>query len=132
MGVTRNNKTEPAPKEAIDKYISSGKEEDGPSKDRFVADFSQASPKNSPWNVRLAEIFVNDYLQNGHPFRQLKDISDFFYTYLHSLRTNYRNRTTVNSTGRGTVNDDHSKRSRIEQRKKSVTSSSLAMLYTSI
>jgi hypothetical protein len=123
MGVTRNNKTKPAPKEAIDKYISSGKEEDGPSKDRFVADFSQASPKNSPWNVRLAEIFVNDYLQKGHPFRQLKDISDFFYTYLHSLRANYRNRTTVNSTGRGTVNDDRSKRSRIEQRKKSVTSS---------
>lgn len=126
MGRTRNDKAEPAPKEAIDKYKSTGKEEDGPSKDRFQADFSEARPEKSPWNIRLTEIFVDDYVQGGCPVGQLgvKDISNYFLTYLRSLRTTYRNRTTASSTGRGTVQDDVSKRNRIDKRKVSVRCSS--------
>jgi hypothetical protein len=125
MGRTRNDHAEPAPKEAINKYKSTGKDEDGPSKDRFQADFSEARPGKSPWNIRLAEIFVDDYVQESGRVGQLgvKEISDYFLTYLGSLRANFRNRTTANSTGRGTVHDDALKRVRIDKRRISVRSS---------
>jgi hypothetical protein len=55
MGRTHNDKAELAPKEAIIKYKSTGKEEDGPSKDRLQADFSEAHADKSPWNVHLAD-----------------------------------------------------------------------------
>jgi len=89
MGRTHNDKVESAPKEAIDKYKCTGKEEDGPSKDQFQADFSESCPEKSPWNIRLAEIFVDDYVQGKCPVGQVKDISGSFFTYLQSLRTNH-------------------------------------------
>jgi hypothetical protein len=129
MGRTRSDKAEPAPKEAIDKYKSTGKEEDGPSKDRFHTDFSKSCPEKSPWNIRLAEIFVDDYVQGDHPVGGVKDISAYFFTYLRSLRASYQNRTAANSTGRGTMHDDVSKCNRIDKCKRLVGVSSLAILY---
>jgi hypothetical protein len=123
MGRCRNDKAEPAPLEAINKYRITGNEEDGPSKDRFQADFSDSRPEKSPWNIRLSEIFLDDYMQQRQPVGRVRDISDYFFTYLGSLRANHRNKTTANSTGRGTVHDDGAKRKRIDQRKLSVRSS---------
>jgi hypothetical protein len=82
MGRMRNDKIEPAPEEAVLKYKHTGKDEDGPSMDLFRTDFSERHPGNSLWNVRLAGIFLNNYTQKGHPFRNLKEVSDYFFTYL--------------------------------------------------
>jgi hypothetical protein len=69
MGRTRNDKAE----EAINKY-------------------------KSPWNIRLADILVDNYVQGGCPFAGVKDISAYFFTYLRSLPTNHRNRTGASPT----------------------------------
>jgi hypothetical protein len=128
MGRTRSDKIEPAPEEAIIKYKRTGKDEDGPSMDLFRADFSERYPENSPWNIRLADIFVNDYTQKGHPFCQLKEVSDYFFTYLQSLQRTHGKVATTAPSGRGMGHEEHSRRSRIQQRKKTVRSSS-ALLF---
>jgi hypothetical protein len=120
MGRTRNDKIEPAPEEAVLKYKHTGKDEDGPSMDPFRADFSERHPGDSPWNIRLAEIFLNDYTQKGHPFRNLKEVSDYFFTYLQSLQRTHRKMATTAPSGTGTVHEEHSRRNRIHQRKKTV------------
>jgi hypothetical protein len=123
MGMASNDVVEPAPQEAVNKYKISGRKEDGPSKEQFQADFSEASPQNSPWNVRLAVIFADDYVREGLIFSELSQITDYFYTYLQTLRTKHRNTATANSNGSGTVRDRRSKLARIDQRKKTVMSS---------
>ena len=62
MERTHNDKVKPAPKEAILKFKDTSNVEDGPSKDLFQADLSESRPTNSPWNLCLAEIFVDDYV----------------------------------------------------------------------
>jgi hypothetical protein len=120
MGRTRNDKIEPAPEEAIMKYKCTGKDEDGPSMDMFRADLSERCAEDSPWNIRLADIFVNDYTQKGHPFRQLKEVSDYFFTYLQSLQSTYWKMVTTTPSGKGTAHEEYSRRNRIQQRKKTV------------
>jgi hypothetical protein len=121
MGRTHGEKIEPASEEAVLRYKRTGKDEDGPSIDIFRADFSEKCPQNSLWNIRLAEIFVNDYTQKGQPFRQLKELSDYFFTYLRTLKGTHRRMTTA-TLGGGTAHEEYSRRSRILQRKKTVRS----------
>ena len=82
MGRTPGNEVEPASEEAVLKYKSTGKDEDGPSMDLFRADFSEGPPEKSPWNIRLAQIFADDYTKKGLPFGQLKDVTNYFIRYL--------------------------------------------------
>lgn len=117
---------EPAHKEAIEKYKSTGNVEDGPSKDQFQPDFSETCIEKSLWNIRLSEIFENDYVQNHLPIVGVKDVAKYFLTYLQSLQTSHRKKTTVTNTARGTVYYEEAlKRNRIEKRKQNVRSSLL-------
>jgi len=113
MGRTRSDKVEPAPEEMVLKYKDTGKNEDGPSVDLFRSDFSERFPENSPWNIRLAEIFANDYAKNGLPFGQLNNVTNYFLTYLRTLQTTWRKTAT-------TAHEEDAKRNRIRKRKKSV------------
>src|SRR6267154_2115749 len=67
MRRTQNDTPEPAHKEAINKYKSTRNVEDRPSKDRFLPDFSKTHLEKSLWNIRLLEIFENDYVQEHLP-----------------------------------------------------------------
>ncbi len=120
MGRKRGDKVKPAPEEAVLKYKSTHKEEDGPSKDRFQPDFSERCPENSLWNLCLANIFENDYVTKGHPIHQVKDVSKYFLTYLRSLQSTHRKMVTTATTGSGTVHKEGSRRNRIEKHRKSV------------
>ncbi len=131
MRRTLNEKPEPAPEEAINKYKSTGKVEDGPSKDQFQPDFSAKRAERSPWNIRLSEIFENDYVQNHLPVVEVKDVAKYFLTYLQSLQTSYRKMTTATNITGGTAYEGGSKRNRIEKRKQNVRLSPLPC-YTTI
>jgi hypothetical protein len=120
MGRTRSDQVQPALEETVLKYKSTGKNEDGPSEDLFRPDFSEKLPEKSPWNIRLAEIFVTDYTKRGLPFGELKDVSNYFLTYLRSLQTACRKTATTATSGNGTVHEEDSRRSRIRKRKKTV------------
>jgi len=122
LGRTRGDKIETlrqVPNETAFKYKSTGKEEDGPSVDLFQPDFSERCPENSPWNIRMAEIFADDYIKKGLPFDQLRDLSNYFLTYLRTLKTTHRKMAT-DPSGEGTVYERASKCSRIQSRKLSV------------
>jgi hypothetical protein len=123
MGRTCNDRPEPAPSEAVNKYKRTGKKEDGLSKDLFQANFSEATPEKSLWNLHLADIFVDEYVQECYPIGQVTNISKFFFIYLQILQASHLNSTTASSTGRGTVHNDVAKCQRIEQHKISVRSS---------
>lgn len=121
MGRTRHSdKIDLAPKETVLKYKHTGKEEDGPSMDLFRPDFSEGLPENSLWNIRLAEIFANDYARNGLPFSQFRDVSKYFLAYLRTLKTAYGKMTTSATSGKGTVYEEASRYNRIRKRKISV------------
>jgi hypothetical protein len=119
MKRTSNDKVEPALEGIVLHYKRTGKDKDGPSVDLFRPDFSESSTKKSPWNKRLAEIFVADYTKNGHPFSELKNMTDYFLTYIRSLQTTHRMMNT--SSGRGTVHEENLRRTRILKRKKNVS-----------
>ena len=131
MGRTGSNKVqvEPAPEDAVLIYKRTGKDKDGPSVDRFQVDFSGGRPEKSPWNLRLAEIFANDYTKRGLPLRELKEVTQFFLTYIHSLQTVHRRaaRTAASGSGSRRVSEGTSG-GRIRERKKSVRSLS-PLLY---
>ena len=120
MGRTRKDKVEPASEETVLKYKRTGKDEDGPSMDLFRVDFSESCAAKSPWNTRLAAIFANDYTKCGLPFRELKDVSDYFLKYLQSLQTVHRKAATPATSGKGTAKDEASRRDRVSKRKRSV------------
>jgi hypothetical protein len=122
MGKQRGDKADPAPEEAVLKYKTTRKDEDGPSKDRFQPDFSEKRPETSQWNIRLAEVFQNDYVQKGQPVGEVKDVTKYFLTYLGTLQSTRRKMTTNATTGTGSVHDNASRRNRIEKRKRSVRS----------
>lgn len=129
MGRSRSDKPEPAHEEAINKYKSSGNVEDGPSKNQFQPDFSETSAEKSLWNIRLSEIFENDYVQKHLPVVEVKDVAKFFLTYLQSLQASHRKMTTATNTTRGTAYNEASKGIRIEKRKQNVRSSHFAVPY---
>ena len=120
MGRTHKDKVEPVPEEIVLKYKRTGQDEHGPSMDLFQPDFLETCAAKSPWNTRLAAIFVNDYTKCWLPFHELKDVSDYFLTYLQSLQTVHRKATTPATSGKGTVNDEASRRDRVSKRKRSV------------
>jgi hypothetical protein len=120
MGRTGSDGVEAALEETILNYKRTGKDEDGPSLDLFRADLSGGRPEKSPWNIRLAEIFTDDYTKKKLPFRQLKEVTDFFLTYILSLQSAHRKMTRASTSGRGTVHESVSKNNRIRGRKKSV------------
>ena len=123
MGRTRNDGVKPAPENAVLKFKDTGKEEDGPSKDLFQADLSESRPENSPWNLRLAEIFVDDYVQKGLPVTgHVMDLSKYFMSYLQTLYAFHRKMTTASTSGGGTAHEEAQRRSRIEKRRKTVSS----------
>lgn len=122
MKRTRNDKPEPAHKEAVHRYKTTGNVEDGPSKDRFQPDFSETRAQKSLWNIRLSEIFENDYVQNHLPIVEVKDVAKFFLTYLQSLQTSHRKMTTATNTAGETVYKKDSKGNRVEKRKQTVRS----------
>jgi hypothetical protein len=112
MGRTHGKKIEPTPEEAVLRYKHTGKDEDGPSMDIFQANFSKKCSQNSLWNICLAEIFVNDYTQKGQPFCQLKELSNYFFTYLRTLKGTHWRMTTA-TLGGGTAHEEYSRQSRI-------------------
>ena len=99
MGRSHHDKVESAPEEAVLKYKHTGNNEDGPSVGLFQPDFSGGAPEKSPWNIRLAEVFADDYTKRGLPFSQLKDVSNYFLTYLRSLQTSRRRMATTSESG---------------------------------
>ena len=127
MGRIGSNEIEPASEDAVLNYKHTGKDEDGPSVDRFQADFTGGNPENSPWNIRLAEIFTNDYMRCALPFREMKEVTHFFLTYIHSLQTAYRKAARIAASEKGKVSKGIL-RGRIRERKKSVRSLS-PLLY---
>jgi hypothetical protein len=130
MGRKSTDKVEPAPEEAVLKYKSTGKDEDGPSRTQFKPDFSKTRTEESPWNLRLAEIFENDYVHSGQPFTQVKDVSKYFLAYLWSLQATNRKMTTTATDGSGNAHEEGLRRNRIKQRKKSVRPSPLLVGHT--
>lgn len=130
MGRTRNDKPEPAHEEAINRYKNTGNVEDGPSKDQFQPDFSETRVEKSPWNIRLSEIFENDYVQERLPIVEVKDVAKYFLAYLRSLQTTYRKTTTATNIAGGTAYEEHSKRRRVEKRKQNVRLSPLPCYMT--
>ena len=120
MGRTDKDSVEAAPEETVLNYKRTGKDEDGPSLDLFRADLSRGRPEKSPWNIRLAEIFADNYTKSKLPFRQLKEVTDFFLTYVQTLKTAHRKKTSTSTSGRGSVYKDNSRNNRIRQRKISV------------
>ena len=131
MRRTRNDKPEPAHEEAVNKYKSTGNVDDGPSKDQFQPDFSETRAEKSLWNIRLSEIFKNDYLQKHLPVVEVKDVAKYFLKYLQSLQTSHRKMKTATNIVRGTAYEEGLKRKRIEKRKRNVRSSPLPC-YTTI
>lgn len=127
MGRTSSNEVEPAPEDAVLIYKRTGKDEDGPSMDRFQVDFSGGHPEKSPWNLCLAKIFANDYTKHGLPLCELKEVTKFFLTYIHSLQTTHRRVARTAASGRGRVSKGTSG-GRIREHKKSVRSLS-PLLY---
>jgi hypothetical protein len=118
LGRTRSaNKVEPAPKDPVLKYKWTGLTEDGPSTSLFLPDFSESKPENSPWNIRLAEVFVDDYTMNGLPSSDSKDISRYFLVYLRTLQSTRWKMTEIAASGKGTLFEEASKRNRIRKRK---------------
>jgi hypothetical protein len=120
-----------AHKEAINKYNSTRNVEDGPSKDQFQPDFSETRAEKSLWNIRLSEIFENDYVQKHLPVIEVKDVAKYFLKYLQSLQTSHRKMTSATDTTGGTVYKESLKRTRINKRKRTVRSSPL-LCYTII
>ena len=118
MGRKSTDKVEPAPEEAILKYKSMGKDEDGPSRTQFKPDFSKTHTKESLWNLRLAEIFENDYVHLGQPFTQVKDVSKYFLAYLWSLQATNRKMTTTTTDRSRNAHKEGLRCNRIKQRKK--------------
>ena len=125
MGKTRSIEVKPAPEAAVLHFKHTGKVEDGPSVDRFQPDFSEKRPDKSPWNLRLAEVFTNDYVQKGLPIDEVKVVSQYFMRYIWSLQDAHRQASTTAPSGRGTVRDEVQRRRRIEERKKTVRSTPL-------
>lgn len=125
MKRTRNDKPEPANEEAINKYKKTGNVEDGPSKDQFQPDFSETRAEKSMWNIRLSEVFENDYVQNHLPVVEVKDVAKYFLAYLRSLQTSHRkkNQTSAGTNiAGGTAYDDAVVRNRRDKRKQTVRS----------
>ena len=120
MRRARNDKPEPANEEAINRYKSTGNVEDGPSENQFQPDFSESRAEKSLWNIRLSEIFENDYVQNHLPVVEVKDVAKYFLTYLQSLQTSHRKMTTGTNITGGTTYEEVSKRKRREKRKQNV------------
>ena len=120
MRRTRGNKVELAPKETVFKYKQTGKEEDGPSMELFRPDFSDALPESNPWNIRLAEIFADNYTKNNLPFSQLRDVSKYFLQYLRSLKSAHSMMTTNATSREGTLHEQASRYNRTRNRKISV------------
>lgn len=138
MGRTRNDKPKAAHEDTINKYKTTRKTEDGPSKDHFQPDFSETRAEKSLWNIRLSVIFENDYVQEHLPVVEVKDVAKYFLAYLQSLQTSHRKMTTATNITGGTAYEEVSKRKRIEKRKKNVRSrllpcytTILTLLYTS-
>jgi len=125
MGRNRSIEAEPAPEATVLHFKHTGKVEDGPSVDRFQPDFSEKHPERSLWNLRLVEVFTNDYVQKGLPVNEVKEVSRYFMTYLRSLQDTHRRKSTTASSGRGTVHDEVQRHRRIEERKKTVRSAPL-------
>jgi hypothetical protein len=117
MGRTRGKKVELAPKETVFKYKQTGEEEDGPSKDLFRPDFSDVFPESNSWNIRLAEIFADDYTKNNLPFSQLRDVSKYFLEYLRSLKSAHSMMTTNATSGEETLHEKASRNNRMRNRK---------------
>lgn len=122
MGRTNGVDVEPVPEAAVLRFKHTEKAEDGPSAAQFQPDFSEKNPEKSLWNRRLVEVFTNDYIQNGLPLNEVKEVPRFFMSYLKSLQDTHRKKSTTAPSGRGTVRDDVQKRRRIEERKKTVES----------
>jgi hypothetical protein len=125
MGRTRSIEVEPAPETAVLHFKHTGKVEDGPSVDQFQPDFSEKRPERSLWNLRLVEVFTNDYIQKGLPVNEVKEVSRYFMTYLTSLQDTHQKKSKTASSGRGTVHDEVQRRQRVEERKKTVRSTPL-------
>lgn len=133
LGRTRNDNVQLACEETVLRYKSTSNEEDGPLVVLFRPDFSESIPEKSPWNIRLAEIFVNDYTKRGLPYDQLKDIHKYFLTYLQTLQTTHRKMATSSTSGKGTVYKEASRRNRIRKRRISVRLLSLLLYdYTNV
>jgi len=122
MGRTRGTEVEPAPEAAVLHFKQTEKVEDGPSVDRFQPDFSENRPERSLWNIRLVEVFTNDYVQKGLPVNEVKEVSRFFMEHLTSLRVEHERKSRTAASGRGTADDEFQRRRRIEERKKTVRS----------
>ena len=82
----RHSPPKAAPLEAILKYNKTHDEADGPSKNQFQADLFMKPIQNSPWNIRLFEIFAGDYVQKGLPVGHKDDLQTYFTTYLQTLQ----------------------------------------------
>ena len=119
MGRIGSNKIEPTPKDAVLNYKHTGKDEDGPSMDRFRADFTGGHPENSLWNIRLAKIFTNDNMRCALPFCKMKEVTHFFLAYIHSLQTAHQKVARIAASKKGNVSKGIS-RGRIRECKKSV------------
>ena len=122
MGRTCGIEVEPAPEAAVLRFKQTEKVEDGPSVDRFQPDFSEIRPERSLWNLRLVEVFTNDYVQKGLPVNEVKEVSRFFMEHLTSLRASHQRKSRTAASGRGMAHDEFQRRRRIEERKKTVRS----------
>jgi hypothetical protein len=118
---------EPVSMEAILKYKSTLKAEDGPSIGHFKVDFSENSPERSPWNHQLCDIFVDDYVKRGLPISEVKSLSVFFMTYLATLQA--ANRKATATAEQAQAYKASSQRNRIEKRKNTVSPSSDLQIY---
>ena len=121
MGRTRGIEVEPAPEAAVLHFKQTEKAEDGPSVDQFRPDFSEKRPERSLWNLRLVEVFTNNYVQKGLPVNEVKEVSQFFLEHLTSLQARHQRKSRTAASGRGTVHDEFQRRRRIEERKKTVS-----------
>jgi hypothetical protein len=122
----RSRLPEPASREAILKYNRTHNEADGPSKNRFQADFITKPIGKSDWNIRLFEIFTGDYVQKGHPIGHKDDLQTYFISYLHSLQKK------LQEVARPEFTKATARRNRILRRKQTVRSTlSCAHILTS-
>ncbi|KAI0286327.1 hypothetical protein BC826DRAFT_918066, partial [Russula brevipes] len=71
------------------------------------------------WNRRMADVFVDDYLQNGHPFGEVKHLHSYFMNYLQTLQSTRRKKNTTTASGI-TMYEQASQRTRVEKRKQTV------------
>ena len=125
MGRSRGVEVEPAPEAAVLHFKHTGKVEDGPSVDQFQPDFSEKCPEKSLWNLRLAEVFTNDYVKNGLLVEEVKELSQYFMRYLMSMQSTHQKKSTATSSDRETVHDEEQRHQRIEECKKTVRSTPL-------